>query len=77
MMSNLPESPIKFDSGAPGVIESRCEFCGKTYWIDPAQLALAHESPHCPEFHALDVITFMVENRKRKEAKLEKMIGKA
>ena len=68
-MSDLPESPIKFDSSAPGVVECRCEYCGKLYWIDVPQLALAHEMPHCPEFHAMDILTFMTENRKIKEAK--------
>lgn len=68
-MSELPESPIPFDSKAPGVVECTCEFCGRKYWIDPNQFALAHEMPFCPEFQAMDILSFMIENRKIKEAK--------
>lgn len=70
MSDELPESPIDFDSKAPGVVECRCEFCGRLYWIDPKQCALAHEMPFCAEFRAMDVLSFMVENRKIKETKL-------
>ena len=60
---------LKFDPDAPGVVESRCEFCGKTFWLDTGLVACVHEMPTCVEFQSMDALTFAVENRKIKEAR--------
>lgn len=54
------------DLSAPGITESSCEFCGKSYWVDPKRCVVMHESPSCPTFDVLDVTSFMAENNRIK-----------
>lgn len=68
-MSGENQAPIRFDTEAAHVVACKCEFCGRPYWIDTQQYALAHEMPYCAEFQAMDVITFMSENNKIKMRK--------
>ena len=58
------------DLEAPGIVSSHCEFCGRKYYIDPDGGRVMHELPMCPEFEAMDPMSFIVENRKIKETKL-------
>lgn len=63
---------LKFDPDAPGVVESRCEFCGRPPWLDPGLVACVHETPTCVEFQSMDALMLAVENRKIKEARNSK-----
>lgn len=66
---DLPEWPDGFDTEGPGVIKCSCEFCGRDYFIDTVNIALAHDLPMCPEFRAMEVVDFMRENNRRKMAR--------
>lgn len=64
-MKELPQ----VDLSDPNLVQSSCEFCGRRYYADPVDCRLMHDHPACPEFLALDVIAFMVENNKIKLAR--------
>ena len=70
-------SKLAVDLEAPGVIESSCEFCGQSYWIDPnpEDPKLMHELPMCPDFEVMDPISFLVANRKIKVGRISKNRG--
>lgn len=58
------------DLNAPDIVKSSCEFCGQTYYIDPVGYTVMHDLPTCPNFDAMDVLEFVIDNRKIKQAKI-------
>lgn len=51
------------------MLKSNCEFCGRRYWIDSVDFGVLHELPFCPEFGAMDPLTFVSQNNRIKERK--------
>jgi hypothetical protein len=73
-MDDLPENLPEVDLTAEDVITTTCEYCGRKYWILPShdEGAIAHETPSCPDFLALDAVEFISRNNKIKLGKLDK-----
>ena len=63
--TKLPE----VDLSGPNTLQLKCEFCGLDFWVDQADPKIMHELPMCNEFEFMDPIQYMIENRKRKQAR--------
>lgn len=67
---DLPLFPEQVDTSK--LPSGPCAYCGRTYWLDGARMAVIHEIPYCAEFEAMDGLDYARACRVARQGKVAK-----